>query len=119
MPLFRSAVMVSALALAAGFGAPARLAAQEAAAEEGPVTVTVSPPVDSGAYLAGRSAEAHGDFREAAVWFARALAVDPQNPLILDGAIFAELNLGQLESAAEKAGRSWRWAPTASWPTSP
>lgn len=55
---------------------------------------------DAGAYLAGRVAEAHGDFGQASNWFARALLADPSNTVLRDGSLFADLNLGQLERTA-------------------
>ena len=104
MALLRSAVLVSALAMAAVLGNPARLAAQESGAEPaGAAAPGGAAPVDAGAYLAGRSAEAHGDFRASAAWFARALLADGENLLILDGGLFANLTLGEIATAAELA----------------
>ena len=95
LPLLRLAV-VFGLALASP------LAAEEAAP---PPAQALPPPgkADPGAYLAARSAEAHGDFRAAAAWFAQAAALDPDNAMLRDGALFANLNLGNIDEAARIA----------------
>lgn len=80
--------ILSALALAAVLGAPAR-------AEEG----------DAGAYLAARVAESENDFRAAAGWYGKAIIADSGNPRLLEGAILAELGSGDLTLAIEAAGR--------------
>ena len=78
---------LSALVFAAAMGAPLY-------AEEKP---------DSGAYLAARVAESENDFRSAATWYGRAITADPGNPTLLDGAILAELGVGDLALAIEVA----------------
>lgn len=60
---------------------------------------------DPGAYLAARNAEASGDFRAAAGWYARAALSDPDNLRILDGSMFANLSLGKVDLAAQVAAR--------------
>jgi tetratricopeptide (TPR) repeat protein len=80
--------ILSALALAAVLGAPAR-------AEDG----------DAGAYLAARVAESENDFRAAAGWYGRAIIADSGNPRLLEGAILAELGNGDFPLAIEAAGR--------------
>lgn len=104
MALLRSTALAWGLAVAVLPGGVVRVAAQEAPAETAEA-VAAGPgvPVDAGAYLAGRSAEAHGDFRSAAAWFDRALVSDGDNLMILDGSLFANLNLGRIEVAAEIA----------------
>lgn len=57
-------------------------------------------PIDSGAFLAARNAETAGDFRAASAWFTQALSKDPDNPLLMDGAIFSLLSLGNITDAA-------------------
>ncbi|MBE2277950.1 MAG: tetratricopeptide repeat protein [Rhodobacteraceae bacterium] len=91
------------LTLAFGLALAAPVAAEEPAAA--PPAELLPPPgkADPGAYLAGRSAEAHGDFRAAAAWFAQAAAIDPDNMMIRDGALFANLNLGNVDEAARIA----------------
>lgn len=79
---------LTVLILAAGLAAPLR-------AEE---------KIDSGAYLAARIAETENDFRAAATWFAKAIIADSQNPQLLDGAILAEIGIGDFTLAAEAAG---------------
>ena len=78
---------LSALVFAAAMGAPLH-------AEEKP---------DSGAYLAARVAESENDFRSAATWYGRAITADPGNPTLLDGAILAELGVGDVALAIEVA----------------
>ncbi|MCB6177850.1 tetratricopeptide repeat protein [Rhodobacter sp. Har01] len=80
-------------ALSLGLSAPAVLA--EAADDDG----------DPGAYLAARNAEANGDFRAAAAWYARAALADPSNLRILEGSMFANLSLGKVDLAAQVAAR--------------
>lgn len=77
---------LTALALAAVLGAPLRAA-------EG----------DAGAYLAARIAEAENDFRAAAIWYGKAILSDHQNPRLLEGAILAELGVGDFALAIEAA----------------
>ena len=78
---------LSALVFAAAMGAP--LHADEKA--------------DSGAYLAARVAESENDFGSAATWYSRAITADPGNPTLLDGAILAELGVGDFALAIEVA----------------
>lgn len=58
---------------------------------------------DPGAYLAARVAEANNDFRQSAQWYGAALRADPSNLGLMDGYLFAELNLGRLDAAASLA----------------
>ena len=66
---------------------------------------TVSGPAhaqqDSGAYLAARIAAAEFDYRAAAIWFGRAILRDPANPTLLDGAVIANIGIGNFAAAAE------------------
>ena len=78
---------LTALLLAAALGTPLR-------AEE---------TIDSGAYLAARIAEAENDFRAAATWYGKAILTDAGNPQLLDGAILAEIGIGDLPLAIEAA----------------
>ena len=72
------------------------LAAQEVAAP---------PPFegDAGAFLAARTAASHADYAAAADWYARALLSDPKNPNLLDGAVMANVGLGEFGPAANMA----------------
>ncbi|MGL4235625.1 tetratricopeptide repeat protein [Tabrizicola sp.] len=58
---------------------------------------------DSGAYLAARVAESQNDFRAAAAWYGKAILSDEGNPRLLEGAILAELGLGDFTLAAQAA----------------
>lgn len=58
---------------------------------------------DAGAYLAARSAAVNNSYREGTFWFERALASDPQNIALLDGAVISFLGAGQMDKAAEVA----------------
>lgn len=81
--LFRVVPLVAAL-----FAAPV-------AAQEG----------DAGAFLAARVAAAQNDYQAAATWFTRAMLSDTSNPELLEGAIIAFINLGQIDMAADVATR--------------
>lgn len=76
---------LSALSLAAVLGSP--LQAEEA--------------IDTGAYLAARVAESHNDFLAASAWYARAIETDPNNPQILEGAVLAEIGIGDFDLAIQ------------------
>lgn len=78
---------LTALLFAAALGTPLR-------AEEN---------LDSGAYLAARIAESENDFRAAATWYAKAIVADATNPQLLDGAILAEIGIGDFASATSAA----------------
>ena len=58
---------------------------------------------DAGAYLAARVAGNSSDYRAAADWFGRALLADPSNPALLESAVLAHVELGELPKAAELA----------------
>ncbi len=60
---------------------------------------------DAGAYLAARSAAATNDYREGAQWFARALIADPENAVLLEGAVVSFIGQGDLALAADAAER--------------
>lgn len=79
--------ILSALVLAAALGAPLQ-------ADDG---------INTGAYLAARIAESENDFRAAAGMYAQAIAADPGNPALLDGAILANIGLGNFAPAIELA----------------
>ncbi|MES2916414.1 MAG: tetratricopeptide repeat protein [Pseudomonadota bacterium] len=78
---------LTALALAAVLGSPLR----------------ADDDVDSGAYLAARIAESENDFRAAANWYGQAITADPGNPTLLDGAILAEIGVGDFALAIDAA----------------
>ena len=66
-------------------------------------SLTLAAPVAAeglaGSYLAARQASIQSDYREAARYYAQALARDPSNLSILENAISAFVNLGQHERA--------------------
>lgn len=82
---------LSALVFAAVLGSPLR--AENA--------VTDSP--NSGAYLAARIAETENDFRAAASWYSKAIETDDDNPALLDGAILAQIGVGDFTQAIDLA----------------
>lgn len=84
----RLGLMASALAMAAALVLPAGAEEQKG---------------DSGAFLAANSAARHADYEAAAEWFARALLADPGNTDLLNGAILANIGLGEMEPAATLA----------------
>ena len=57
----------------------------------------------AGAYLAAKDALAQGDYAAAVGWFAQALALDPANPALLDGAVTVRLAVGDVTGAAQAA----------------
>ncbi len=57
----------------------------------------------SGAYLAAAVAAAESDYAAAADWYGRALASDPSNPALLEGAVLAQIAIGQMDQAAQTA----------------
>lgn len=78
---------LTALALATVLGSPLR----------------ADDKVDSGAYLAGRIAESENDFRAAAGWYGKAIIADAGNPTLLDGAMLAEIGVGDVTLAIDAA----------------
>ncbi|MGQ0563996.1 MAG: tetratricopeptide repeat protein [Gemmobacter sp.] len=60
---------------------------------------------DAGAYLAARVAGSNDDYREAAVWYTRALIADPSNAALMDGAIIAQIAVGNIQGAKAVAER--------------
>lgn len=57
----------------------------------------------AGPYLAGRSAAVNSDYREAARYYARALARDPKNVELMESASLAYLSLGRIADAVPLA----------------
>lgn len=53
----------------------------------------------AGSYLAARQADMTADFKVAADFYARALARDPSNPVLLESAARAQMSLGRIERA--------------------
>jgi len=78
--------ILTATAVAVALGSPL-------AAEDG----------DAGAYLAARVAESENDFRAAAGWYGKAILSDTANARLLEGAILAELGIGDMALAIEGA----------------
>lgn len=81
-------ISLSSLAVLAALCAP--LSAQEA---DG----------DPGAYLAAREASNTGNYRQGTYWYDRALATDPKNPQLLEGAVLSSIGVGDFEKAARDA----------------
>jgi tetratricopeptide (TPR) repeat protein len=57
----------------------------------------------AGAFLAAKIAAANADYRAADLWYQRALALDPSNIELLNGAMIAALSLGEIERASDLA----------------
>ncbi|MCY4336102.1 MAG: tetratricopeptide repeat protein [Litoreibacter sp.] len=57
----------------------------------------------SGPYLAARSASLASDYADAVAYFARAIAQDPSNLLLLESAVQANIGAGNLDAAARVA----------------
>lgn len=75
------------------------LACLIAAALLAPSLPAASTAEVSGPYLAARTAIRSGDFREAAAYYTRALVREPSNPMLLDGALSAQVGQGGIEAA--------------------
>ncbi|WIY26263.1 tetratricopeptide repeat protein [Parasedimentitalea psychrophila] len=61
----------------------------------------------AGAYLAGRAATYDSNFAAAANYYTRALVRDPQNAVLMENVVFAQMALGQLKRAHPVAQRMW------------
>ncbi|WP_420862267.1 tetratricopeptide repeat protein [Algirhabdus cladophorae] len=59
----------------------------------------------AGSYLAARHASFFADFDKAVIYYIRALAQDPQNPVLLENAISAYVGLGKFPQANTLASR--------------
>lgn len=53
----------------------------------------------AGPYLAGRHAAVNSDYREAAAYYAQALARDPSNAELVESAVLSYLSLGEVDKA--------------------
>jgi tetratricopeptide (TPR) repeat protein len=60
---------------------------------------------DTGAYLAARVAESANDFRAAALWYGKAILSDGGNVRLLEGALLAEIGMGDFALATVAAKR--------------
>ena len=68
-----------------------------------PAAVQGLPDSPAGIYLAARLASSQNDIEAAVDLYARALALDPANTALLDGAVTARLSSGDLDGAATAA----------------
>jgi tetratricopeptide (TPR) repeat protein len=91
-------VMALALSLALSHGVRAQDAGTE---DKGETVKVIAPPgpEDVGAYIAARVAESSSDYRQAAAWYERALQADPGNVALIEGALYAQLGLGDFDKA--------------------
>ncbi|UWQ80209.1 tetratricopeptide repeat protein [Leisingera sp. S132] len=73
------------------------------------MAATAAPAVQAeglaGSYLAGRAATYGSDFAAAALYYTQALARDPQNPLLMENVVFAQLAMGKADLAVPVAER--------------
>lgn len=67
------------------------------------VAAPVAAEIDSGAYLAARSAAAENDFIAAARYFTQAIREDSTNPILLENAVASHMALGNFDAAASVA----------------
>ena len=96
-----AALLSAALAAALPQAARAQDDAPDPAAPEVTAETVVLPAEGlSGAYLAARVAEAESDFRAAARWYEAAMQADPGNLVLVEGALYAALALGDFDRAA-------------------
>ena len=84
-------------------GQPGLADTQKPKARPDPAAVQIEPDSAAGIYLAARLASAQNDIAAAVDLYARALALDPGNPALLDGAVTARLSSGDLDGAASAA----------------
>ena len=70
-----------------------------------PPHVVMAQDGDAGAYLAATVAASEADYRAAAAWFARAMLADATNPGLLEGAVVANIGIGEMGLAADAARR--------------
>ena len=84
-------------------GQPGLADTQKPKARPDPATAQTMPDSAAGIYLAARFASAQNDIAAAVDLYARALALDPANPALLDGAVTARLSSGDLDGAATAA----------------
>ena len=100
MRLTQTAVALALALLAAG---PLGAETTEPATD----TPHFAPPQDNaGAYLAARSALIEGSFGDASFWFDRALQSDPENLALLEGALLANMSLGDFDQAGKAAEKT-------------
>jgi tetratricopeptide (TPR) repeat protein len=100
----RVALLSAIFAVALWQGALAQEAADFAPSTPSETTTEAAVPDGiSGAYLAARVAESESNFRAAAQWYAAALQADPGNFALIEGALYAELALGNFDRATELA----------------
>lgn len=86
---------------------PSRLTALAASIA---VAASLAAPVQAqnglaGAFLAARHASVEHDYKAAAAYYSRALALDPSNPALLENALLAFVGLGKVDSAVPIARR--------------
>lgn len=91
----RSLLKLTATAVLIGGVFVLPLQAQEAAPAE--------DVADAGAFLAAKVAAQNADYVAAAAWYSRALLSDPGNPALLEGAIVANIGVGEMGAAAALA----------------
>ena len=70
---------------------------------KGTIVDAVALPDSAGAYLAARAAASNNDFALAAQWYGVALQAEPTNPDLLEGALVANVALGDVKAAAKLA----------------
>jgi tetratricopeptide (TPR) repeat protein len=70
-----------------------------------PPQLALAQDGDAGAYLAAQVAASGADYRAAAAWYARAMLADATNPGLLEGAVVANIGIGEMGLAADAARR--------------
>jgi tetratricopeptide (TPR) repeat protein len=68
-----------------------------------PVQAQETTRGDAGAFLAAKVAAQNADFAAAAEWYTRALLRDPGNQALLEGAVVANIGVGEMGAAATLA----------------
>jgi tetratricopeptide (TPR) repeat protein len=81
------------------------LAALIAAAVLAPALPAATAAEVSGPYLAARTAIRAADYRAAAAYYTRALVREPSNPMLLEGALAAQIGQGAIDAAIPIAQR--------------
>lgn len=71
-----------------------------------PLAMPVQGAGSAGSYLAARQASYTSDFSAALLYYTRALATDPSNPVLLENVMGANVSLGDIERAVPVARRA-------------
>ncbi|MBV9824836.1 MAG: tetratricopeptide repeat protein [Alphaproteobacteria bacterium] len=107
------ATSLLALGLGSALAAPQQTTPAAAPAKPAPAKpADAGPDPLIGAYLAGRQAQQTRDFTEAASWYEKALAIDPDAPELINRTFLTELCVGHFDRARELAPKVLKLDPS-------